>query len=209
MFFFFRLCSTNTSDEQSFGLGPSRLTTTGPGPSSMRNQDQYAVIHISCFPADYSENLLRRHFSIEFVTLTVYTNRSGMYKLFLHPLRSSLRSHYGFIIWQYDMNFRWQICNWCGRVDISGCHTPVYKQHHNRGEESPGRLLTICCLIYNFFLLLSIFFRPRLPDQVGTPNKRLSNKRIEMIWPDHLSLWKGLSWIGPHRANRYHKLRRG
>ena len=77
MFSFFRLCSTNTSDEQSFGLGPSRLTTTGPGPSSMRNQDQYAVIHISCFPADYSENLLRRHFSIEFVTLTVYTNRSG------------------------------------------------------------------------------------------------------------------------------------
>ena len=76
----------------------SLLSTTGAGPSSMRNQDQYAVIHISCFPANYSENLLRRHFSIEFVTLTVYTNRSGMYKLFLHPLRSSLRSHYGFII---------------------------------------------------------------------------------------------------------------
>ena len=77
--FFFRLSSTNTSDQQSFGLAPSRLTTTGPGPSSMRKQDQYAVIHISCFPADYSENLLRRHFGIEFVTLTVYTNRSGMY----------------------------------------------------------------------------------------------------------------------------------
>ena len=55
----------------------SLLSTTGAGPSSMRNQDQYAVIHISCFPANYSENLLRRHFSIEFVTLTVYTNRSG------------------------------------------------------------------------------------------------------------------------------------
>ena len=116
----------------------SLLSTTGAGPSSMRNQDQYAVIHISCFPANYSENLLRRHFSIEFVTLTVYTNRSGMYKLFLHPLRSSLRSHYGFIIWQFDMNFRWQICNRRSRVDISGCHTPVYKQHHNRREESPG-----------------------------------------------------------------------
>ena len=46
----------------------SLLSTTGAGPSSMRNQDQYAVIHISCFPANYSENLFRRHFSIEFVT---------------------------------------------------------------------------------------------------------------------------------------------
>ena len=176
MFSFFRLCSTNTSDEQSFGLGPSRLTTTGPGPSSMRNQDQYAVIHISCFPADYSENLLRRHFSIEFVTLTVYTNRSGMYKLFLHPLRSSLRSHYGFIIWQYDMNFRWQICNWCGRVDISGCHTPVYKQHHNRGEESPGRLLTICCLISNFFCCFLFSLGRGCPIKLGSPTRDYQTK---------------------------------
>ena len=100
-----RLSSTNTP-EQLFGLAPPRrqkekyaetisprLSTIdmpeqsfGPGPSNRRQQDKYAVLHISCFPADYSESLLRRHFDVEFVTLSVYTNRSGMYKLFLRPL---------------------------------------------------------------------------------------------------------------------------
>ena len=150
MFSFFRLSSTNTSDEQSFGLASSRLTTTGPGPSSMRNQDQYAVIHISCFPANYSENLLRRHFSIEFVTLTVYTNRSGgKYAIGVVESTSAVA-----------------ILQCINNTTIDGRRVRVL-------------LLIICCLTYNF-LLLSIFFRPKLPDQVGTPNKRLSNKRIEM-----------------------------
>ena len=178
----------------------------------MRKQDQYAVIHISCFPADYSENLLRRHFGIEFVTLTVYTNRSGMYKLFLHPLRSSLRSHFGSIIWQCGSNPIWILGGKYAIGVVESTSAVAILQCINSttidGRRVRVLFLIICCLIYNF-LLLSIFFRPKLPDQVGTPNKRLSNKRIEMTWPDHLSLWKGLSWIGPHRANRCHKLQSG
>ena len=157
-----RLSSTNTSEQQLFGLAPSRrqkdkyaetisprLSTTdiseqqffGPGPSNRRQQDKYAVLHISCFPADYSESLLRRHFGVEFVTLTVYTNRSGMYIIIPSSVRVvtfltevpeiPLGLHYLTVWVQSDMNFRWQVRNRRSGLDISGWHTPVFKQHHN------------------------------------------------------------------------------
>ena len=72
-----RLSTTDISEQQFFG----------PGPSNRRQQDKYAVLHISCFPADYQESLLRRHFDVEFVTLSVYTNRSGMYIIISSSVR--------------------------------------------------------------------------------------------------------------------------
>ena len=147
-FFFFRLCSTNTSDEQSFGLASSRLTTTGPGPSSMRNQDQYAVIHISCFPADYSENLLRRHFSIEFVTLTVYTNRSGgKYAIGVVESTSAVA-----------------ILQCINNTTIEGRRVRVL-------------LLTICCLIYNFFCCFLSSLGGSCPIKLGSPTRDYQTKK--------------------------------
>ena len=146
-FSFFRLCSTNTSDEQSFGLASSRLTTTGAGPSSMRNQDQYAVIHISCFPADYSENLLRRHFSIEFVTLTVYTNRSGgKYAIGVVESTSAVA-----------------ILQCINNTTIDGRRVRVL-------------LLTICCLISNFFCCFLSSLGRGCPIKLGPPTRDYQTK---------------------------------